>query len=175
MSQTRRARWVAPLLVAGYFAVAGPAVAYLWSLWRLPEGIAYGGTYYPSAPGSSEFAVTGHYVLVALAAGLLGGVLTVWLGRDRPMLLLTIAAAGSILAGWGSAMLGRTLGPGDPDALARTAADGTRISSDLSLASWVCILALPAGVLLVTTLAFVLMELRGPMRVRPREVGTVRP
>jgi hypothetical protein len=161
LSRTRRVSRVPigqVLAVVALLAAIGAAAGWVWfRLWDAPPGVVADHAWYPDPymPGQrADFDGVALYVLVALAAGVLGGALcALFLARSE---LVTLAAVtvGSALAGWLMALVGTALGPADPEPLARTATDGTRLSGDLALTGFSPYLALPAGALVALLLVF---------------------
>lgn len=146
------------LAAVALLAVLGLAGGWVWSwIWDAPPGVVADHTWYPDPymPGQrAEFDAVAIYVLVALVAGVLGGALCAFL-LDRAEVVTVIAvAAGSCLAAWLMATVGEALGPADPDVLARTADDGTRLPGDLVLTGLSPYAALPVGALLALVVVF---------------------
>jgi hypothetical protein len=77
---------------------------------------------------------------------------------------------GSVLGAWLMLVVGTALGPPDPEALARTAADGTRLPMQLSVSGHSPLVALPVGALLGLMLVFFSLARRGA--AGPAESGT---
>ena len=147
-------------IVLAAFAATGALAGVVWEwLWTPPIGVVVDEKWLLDLDGlRAEFSGTGIYVLVASAAGLVTGtVCGVYLDRSE---LVTLAAvlAGAAVAGWVMAQVGPALGPPDPRELARGAADGTRLPSQLGIAGWSPYVAFPTGATL--GLAVVLLGLR---------------
>jgi hypothetical protein len=140
------------------FAAIGAAAGWVWfRLWDSPPGVVSDHAWYPDPylPGErAEFDAIALYVLVALVAGLAGGVLCALL-LDRAEVVTVVAVAlGSCLAAWLMALVGAHLGPADPAVLARTAADGTELPGDLALTGFSPYVALPVGAMFALVVVF---------------------
>ena len=83
-----------------------------------------------------EFSGTGWYVVVGTVAGLVAGMAIALLARRVPLLTLAAVLVGSALAAWLMVLVGTALGPPDPEVLARTAADGTKLPMQLSVSGY---------------------------------------
>lgn len=147
-----RSRAIRPAIVqAGIVlvvcAVAGALAGVVWEwVWTPPVGVVIHHQWLLGLSGlRAEFSATGLYVVVASVAGLLVGALC-GLFLDRAE-LVTLAAVlvGAVLAGWVMVQVGQALGPPDPRRLAETAAERTRLPSDLRLAGKSPYVAFPAG------------------------------
>jgi hypothetical protein len=124
------------LLVLLGAAVWGALLGCVWeALWVPPAGAAYEGTWY-LAPGglAQDVGATGWFVVVGLVGGLVFGLVSAVLSRDREVLTLVAVAVGSVLAGWVMFHVGHALGPADPQVLAASAGDYEAIPADLRLA-----------------------------------------
>ena len=156
--------------------VLGAVAGALWAvLWTPPEGVAYGGRFYPLGDASRQgFSVPLHYLLLTVGAGLLGGIGAGAFARRAPMLpvlVLTAAAfAAAVLAAW----VGYTLGPPDADRVAKAAEDLTAVRMDLSLPSPVLLLALPVGALAGHLVTWLSPVSRASSGVEPAPVGRLR-
>ncbi|WP_139175469.1 hypothetical protein [Nocardioides lianchengensis] len=137
--------------VVALFAALGLGAGWLWfRIWDAPPGVVSDHTWYPDPymPGqAAEFDAVAIYVLVALAAGVLGGVVCAFLLARAEVVTVAAVAVGSALAAWLMALVGSALGPADPDVLAKTAEDGTKLSGDLVLTGVSPYVALPLGAL----------------------------
>jgi hypothetical protein len=101
-----------------------------------------------------QFSGTGWFVVVATAAGLLGGGgVALFLDR-RPLVTLASLAVGTVLGTALMLWVGEALGPADPAVAAATAADGTRLRDQLEVAGHSPWIAMPAGALLALLLVF---------------------
>jgi hypothetical protein len=167
-----RSAWVvAPvqaLVVLAVFTGVGAFAGWLWyRLWDVPHGVVSGGQWYTDEAGlRDDFDGTGWYVALALVAGLLLGVLSAWLLRRSELVTLLAVTAGSVLAAWVMLRVGHHLSPPDPDRLARTADDGTKLAGALRLHSWVPKGAFPFGALIGLALVYGLSATRTPAEVR---------
>jgi hypothetical protein len=154
----RRSPLLQPLLILVLFAVVGVAAGWVWfQLWDAPAGVVADHTWYPTPymPGQrAEFDGVALYVLVGAVAGALAGTVSALLLDRREVATVAAVTVGSALAGWLMALVGTALGPSDPDALARTAADGTKLSGDLVLTGLSPYVAVPAGALLAVLVVF---------------------
>ena len=134
-------------LVVAVFAVAGALAGVVWEWWWTPSvGVVIDHEWLLGLSGlRSEFSATGLYVVVASVAGLVVGALCA-LFLDRAELVTLVALlVGAVLAGWVMVQVGQALGPPDPRRLAETAADRTRLPSDLRIAGKSPYVAFPAG------------------------------
>ncbi|KQW53317.1 hypothetical protein ASC77_03240 [Nocardioides sp. Root1257] len=150
------------LVVAG-FAVVGVLAGVVWQwLWTPTMGVAYSHTWTAAdAIGlQQEFSGTGWYVAVGVVAGLVAGVATALLAVRVPLLTLAAVVVGSVLAAWLMLVVGTALGPADQDAVAATAADGTKIPMALAVTGRSPWIALPSGALIGVVLVFVGIPLR---------------
>lgn len=131
---TRAVAWGAGLLAA--FAVVGAAAGLLWrSRLHVPHGVVVGHQWYPNPWDAGErsfFAATGWYVVIALVAGVLLGLLAAWFARAPELVTLVAVLAGSLLAAWLMLVVGLHGAPPDPQIAAAHAADGTRLSGTIS-------------------------------------------
>lgn len=140
-------------------AVAGVLAGVVWEwLWTPPVGVVVHHEWLLGLSGlRSEFSATGLYVVVASVAGLVvGAVCGLFLDRAELVTLVAVVV-GAALAGWVMVQVGQVLGPPDPRQLAETAADRTRLPSDLRIAGNSPYVAFPAGATL--GLAVVLLGL----------------
>lgn len=162
-----RERWVPSLVQAAIvvvvLAAAGALGGWLWHhLYDVPQGVAIRRQWIglDETDYRDLFGGTALYALIAGVGGLvLGVLLAVLLDRDE---LLTLAAlvVGALLAAWIMTMLGEHLGNPDPDVVARTAKDGTKIPGDLTLGSPAVGLLWPAAASLGAMLVFFFLPRR---------------
>jgi hypothetical protein len=137
-----RPRWQAALVqglaVLGVFAVVGALGGWLWyRLWDVPHGVVSGHQWYTSESGlRADFAGTGWYVAISVLAGLLLGGLAAWFLDRSELVTLAAVVGGSVLAAYLMLRVGYHLSPPDPDVLARTAPDGTKLDGALRVNSW---------------------------------------
>jgi hypothetical protein len=157
----RRPAWLVPALAQAVivllvFAGAGALAGAVWEwLWTPPVGVVIDGRWLVGLAGlRSEFSATGLYVLVASAAGLVTGALCGLLLDRAELVTLAAGLAGAALAGWVMVQVGHTLGPADPRELAQTAADRTRLPSDLRITGASPYIAFPAGATLGLAVLF---------------------
>lgn len=117
------------------FAAVGAGCGWLWfELWDQPVGTVAGGEWFADEEGlRTVFDGVAWYVVLAAGGGLLAGGLATLLGRRSPPVTLVGVVVGSFLAAWLMLRVGLHLSPADPDALARSAADGTELRGRLSL------------------------------------------
>lgn len=137
-----------PWLVMAGLAVAGAACGVLWeALWEPPVGTVVDGSFHLDGAGlRADFSATAGYVLVAVIAGLVLGVVVALLPSRDEVLTLLAVTAGSLLAGWLMMVVGHALGPPDPSSIASDLPDRSRLPSDLEApgSAWV---AFPVGAL----------------------------
>jgi hypothetical protein len=106
------------LAVLGTFLVLGVACGVLW--WLLVDPAEYtrtlnGGGQMGEVDLSKRFNADGWYSVIAIVAGFLAGLgLTWWRSRDF-RLTTVLLLPGAALAAAVMALVGRALGPGDPD------------------------------------------------------------
>lgn len=150
--------WVDAVLVLAAFAIAGVAAAFVWEwVWSAPYGLVYDHQWMAEdeAALQGQFSGTGWYVVVASATGLLvGGLVALFLDR-APLVTLAAVVLGSVLATVLMIRIGAALGPVDPQELARTAVDGTRLPGSLTVSEWSPWIAFPAGALVAVALVFI--------------------
>lgn len=131
---TRPIVWAVGLL--GVFAVVGAAAGWLWrSRLHIPHGVVVSHRWYPNAWDTGErsfFAATGWYVVIALVAGLVLGLLAAWLSRAPELLTLAAVLVGALVAAWLMLVVGLHGAPPDPQIAAARAADGTHLSGTIS-------------------------------------------
>lgn len=146
-------RDIVPVVLAS--ALAGVVGGVLWRwLWTPLRGTVLDGTWYP-ATNASEFSATGIFVLLGLGLGVLLGAVSALLTDRRELLALGLVLVGSVLAAATMIAVGRLGMPADPNDLARTAADGTRLPGTLRITGWTPVVAWPAGALLGLFVVFV--------------------
>ncbi|WP_439936306.1 hypothetical protein ACS3YM_10060 [Nocardia sp. N13] len=123
---------VAVVLTA--FLVAGAGAGVLWErLWDAPDGLTYQGQWYlePAGPDYS-FSGIALFVVIAFPLGLVLAVLA-GLRRDHEMATVAAVLVGACLAGVLMYVVGSSLGPNDPQALAAGKPDYTPLSGGLGL------------------------------------------
>lgn len=160
--------WLQPIAVQAVavlllFAAVGAAAGWLWfRVWTPPTGIVFEQQWYTDEAGlRATFSGTALYVVIAAAAGLVLGALCGLLLDRSELVTLAAVVAGSALAGYVMMLVGVQLSPPDPDVLARTAADDTRLAGELSLGGWSPYLAFPFGALVGLAVSFVGFVKRG--------------
>lgn len=156
-----RPTWVAPALTQAaivllVFLGAGALAGAVWEwLWTPPVGVVIDGEWLMGLSAlRSEFSATGLYVVVASVAGLVTGALCGLLLDRTELVTLAAGLAGAALAGWVMVQVGHALGPADPRELARTAADRTRLPSELRITGASPYIAFPAGATLGLAVLF---------------------
>lgn len=155
-------------LVVAVLAVLGVVGAFVWHwIWTPVHGVVVSHQWTPTdALGlQQEFSATGWYVVVALVAGLVGGLAAGLIGWRAPVLTLVAVVVGSVLATWLMLTLGGALGPTDPDTLAKTAADGTKLPSALQVSGHSPWAAFPSGALVGMLVVFIGLSSRSPEQV----------
>lgn len=152
---TRRRSW--PTGVAGdvlvvllVFAVLGVLCGVLW--WVLVDPAQF--TKRPSGGTMGEielgkrFDTDGWYTVLAVVPGFLAGLLLTW-WRDRDFRLTTVLLVpGAAVAAVLMAVVGRLLGPGDPDIALEAAKLGARVPVELAVTADAVYLTWPIAVLL---------------------------
>lgn len=146
-----------PVLVLVAFVVAGAAAGVVWErLWTPPTGLVVDNTWYLDAEGvQDDFSGTGLYVVVALTAGALLGLVAGLTTRGHELATLAVVALGSMMAAWVMLLTGTSLGPPDPRPLADGRADYTEVPADLRVVGTVPYIALPAGGLTMLAVCFI--------------------
>jgi hypothetical protein len=140
------------------FALGGALAGWIWERWvTLPQGVVFEGRWRLGYRiegdyfvGDNDlfqraFGVIGTFVVLGLLIGLVIGVLAPLVCRRSELVTLTVVAAGSVLAAVVCYRVGLALGPPDPAGVARTAADGTIVAGNLSLAQRSPFIAWPVG------------------------------
>lgn len=158
-----RGRWsfllpyaVQAVAIVAIFAVAGALAGAVWEwVWTPPVGVAVHHQWLQDENGlRGDFSATGTYVLVAVAAGLLTGVVVALLLDRSELVTLVAVVAGALLAGWVMHHVGSALGPADPRHLAASAKDETRLPGRLDVSGMSALRAFPAGALLGLMVVF---------------------
>ena len=144
------------VVVAG-FVVTGVVAGIVWEWWWTPPtGVTVDGEWYLDPEGvQDDFSGTGVYVVVALVAGLLLGIVSALTARSHELATLVAVAVGSAAAAGIMALTGAALGPPDPRPLAQGREDRTEIASDLGVVGATPYAALPAGALTGLAVLFV--------------------
>jgi len=148
-------RHVAIVLVT--FVAVGALAGVVWEwLWTAPVGVAVRHEWVPEsfATYRGEFSGTAWYVLIATVAGLVTAV-ALALALDRSEVLTLVAVlVGSALAGWVMLLVGEALGPLDPQTVAATADNLTRIPDQLTVSGKSPFVAFPTGALVGLMVVF---------------------
>ncbi len=137
------------LVVLGGLLLLGVVCGVLW--WLLVDPAAYTKTRRGGVMSENElsrrFSADGMYVVIAVVAGLVAGiVLTWWRSRD-PLLTSCLLVVGSGLAAGAMWLVGHQLGPGDTAAALRAAKLGAHVPERLDVHVWTAYLAWPVAVL----------------------------
>ncbi len=149
MSNSVGRRVLAPLVAVATLVAAGAIGGLLWEwLWTAPSGTAVQGSWFLDDKGlPDDFAATGLYVLLSVGLSVPVGLVFGVLAGRREVVVLAALLAGSLLAAWVMLRVGHLLGPPDPAALAKDAADYTKIPGDLHVTGRSAYLGWPAGAL----------------------------
>jgi hypothetical protein len=163
-----RAAYLQALVVVGVFAVVGAALGGLWYwLWESPTGVVQQKQWYTDEHGlRDQFQGVALYVVLAVAAGLVLAVVFTWVLDRHELLTLLAVTVGALVCGLVIYLVGTTLGPADPQELARTAKDGARLPGALALGGWTPLAACPFAALLASAAVYFLTTRRSPEEVR---------
>ncbi len=137
-------------------AGAGVLSGVVWQWWWTPApGVVVDHQWLQDEVGlRADFSGTGTYVAVAVIAGLvMAAGLAVIFDRTELVTLVTVLL-GSVLAAWVMYRVGLALAPADPDVLATTAADGTRLPGPLIVSGQSPFLAFPTGAVIGLMVVF---------------------
>lgn len=147
------------LAVLGAYAAVGLGAGWVWhELWQPAQGVVSQQEWYTDGDGlRQEFSGTGLYVLVAAASGLVLGAVFAFAGSAQPVATVLLCLVGSMLAAWLMLSLGEWLGPTDPQMLAKTAEDGTRLRSALRVSGLPPLLSFPLGSLVALAAVYTLV------------------
>jgi ribose/xylose/arabinose/galactoside ABC-type transport system permease subunit len=150
------------LAVVAVLVVAGLLAAVVWfQLWSPATGTVRDGRWFTDEDGlRGAFSGTGLFVLVAALTGFLVGAMTAFLFDRAELLTLVATLVGAALGGWLMLRLGLSWSPADPVELARTAADGTKLDSELTVDLPYAWLTLPCGALIGTAVVFLVTTKR---------------
>ncbi|HET6940420.1 MAG TPA: hypothetical protein VFI19_17510 [Nocardioides sp.] len=176
---TPRPPWVSAslraLVIVVVFGVVGVGCGWLWyHLWDAPSGVVSGHQWFTNEAGlRADFDGVAWYVTIALAAGLVLGILAALLSDRSELVTLAAVVLGSVLAGYLMLRVGTHLSPGDPHELAKTAADGDKLKGALHVDPWPPRAAFPFGALLGLALVYLLSSGRSP--TEPRTDPTAQP
>jgi len=147
------------------FAVAGVACGFLWeAAWSPEPGEVLKHVWYPFSwdrAMPTDFAGTGWYVVISMIAGVILGGLLSWLQDRAELVTLAAVVVGALLAAYLMRVVGLHRGPGDPQRIAKTAADGTKLPSELRLASWWLLATMPGAALAALSVVFLTVTKRG--------------
>ena len=103
-------------------------------MWHQPTGTVFSNDWFADEQGlRNVFDGTAWYVVLAAGGGLLAGAVATVFARRSPLVTLGAVLAGSALAAWLMLRVGLQLSPQDPEVLARTADDGTKLPGRMSL------------------------------------------
>jgi hypothetical protein len=167
-----RPAWFAAVLqgavVVAVFAVVSALCGLLWyRLWDVPHGVVSGHEWFTSETGlRADFAGTGLYVAIAALAGVVLGALAAWLCDRSELVTLAAVLLGSVLAAYVMLRVGYHLSPPDPDHLALTAKDGTKLDGAMRVNSWPPRGAFPFGALVGLALVYGSTVGRAPTEIR---------
>lgn len=155
------------------FALAGVVAGFVWErLWTPATGVVVDHRWRPgdALALQQQFSGTGWYVVVGIVVGLLLGIVVSLLADRVPVLTLASVAVGSALAAWLMLRVGVALGPPDPQTIAATADDGTRLPAQLEVSGWSPFIAFPVGALLGLVIVLIGLGPRHPGHPQPREL-----
>lgn len=168
---------VVAVLVA--YAVVGLLAGFVWeTVWNPPaqtvqQHLLYYDDYESLRRG---FSGTGLYVVVAVAASALVALVVGLVSRGRELPMLLVVILGAALAAFVMWKVGTTRGPADPTALAKTAADGTKVSGNLTVSGHTPYVAWPITSLFVMALVFLAWSGgKRPRQVAPEVSSTSHP
>lgn len=159
------------VVVLGTFLGLGLLGGLLW--WLLVDPAEYtlapGGGAMGELELSQRFNADGWYSVLAVVLGFPSGLLLTW-WRSRDYRLTTaLLVVGAALAASVTALTGRLLGPGDPDAALQGAERGARVPVELVVTAEVAYLLWPMAVLAGALM--VLWSSPGPPRVPEQAAG----
>ncbi|WGL53873.1 hypothetical protein P5P86_08590 [Nocardioides sp. BP30] len=150
------------------FAVIGVICGFIWAAaWSPAQGAVVKHVWYPLSWDRAQptyFAGTGWYVVIGMIAGAIVGALAAWLCDRAELVTLAAVVLGGLLAAYLMRVVGLHRGPGDPQRLAKTAADGTKLPSQLTLTNWWMLAAMPGGALASLSVVFLTVTKRTPVR-----------
>jgi MFS family permease len=123
------------LAVLALFAAVGAGAGWLWfQVWHQPTGTVVAHDWFTDEAGlRNVFDGTAWYVVLAAAGALLAGALATVFARRSPLVTMAAVLLGSALAAWLMLRVGLALSPPDPEVLAKTADEGTKLPGRLSL------------------------------------------
>ncbi len=159
------------LLVLVMFVLGGAGLGVLWAqvVWTPAMGRVSDGAWLPfdERALSMETGGTSTYVVVAALGGLALGVLAALLSTRVELVVLAALLVGSAAAAYVMWRVGTGVGPMDPAVLARTAADGTELPSDLAVAGASPFLSLPVCALVGLAAVYFIAPEAGRAQHRP--------
>jgi len=160
---------VQALVVVAVFGAAGAGCGWLWyHLWDAPSGVVADHQWFTSEAGlRDDFQGVAWYVAIAVPAGLVLGILTAWLLDRSELVSLVAVVAGSLLAAYVMYRVGTHLSPGDPNELAKTAKDGTKLKGALSVDSWPPRASFTFGALIGLACVYLVSARRTPDEPQP--------
>jgi hypothetical protein len=142
------------LIVAAWFVGAGLVGAWVWvQVVKPPEVTRTGGSAtVPSEELVKQVGIDSWFAVIAVAGGLLSGVLLMWWRRRDPLLSVVLVTLGAGLASWLMIHVGKALGPDNEIAALRKLSDGSHVSEQLRLhapgVAWVWPIAAAFGALI---------------------------
>ncbi|MCA1982505.1 hypothetical protein [Nocardioides nematodiphilus] len=152
-------------VIVAIFAIAGVLCGLLWeALWTPAQGGVIKHVWYPVswyAWQDTFFAASAWYIVVGAVAGLLLGALAAWRFDRAEMVSLAAVVVGGLVAALLMRLVGMHRGPGDPQAAAKTAADGVTLPSEFTAPSWWLLLVFPGSALASLGLYFMTVAKRG--------------
>lgn len=155
--------WAGAIVVV--LVAAGVVGGLVWrALVDVPAGIVVNHHWYPDPwdlGQRASFAATGWYVVVAIVAGLVIGLLAAWFSRAPEIVTLVAVVVGSLLAAWLILVVGLHGAPPDPQGAAAHAADGTRLSGTISRPGAAAFITLPLAAIVPLAVVFLLVAERG--------------
>ena len=156
------------LAVVAVFAGVGALGGVFWFwLWDVPQGVVSEHQWFTSETGlRADFSGVGWYVVIAVLTGFVLGALAAGLGDRAELVTLVAVAGGSVLAAYLMVRVGYHRSPPDPQVLALTAKDGTKLGGALRVDSWPPRAAFPFGALLGLTIVYASTLGRSPTEVR---------
>ena len=152
--------------IVAVFAVVSVGCGLLWrSRLDIPSGVVAQGRWFPDPWDGGErasFDATGWYVVIAIAAGVVLGLLAAWLSRAPELVTLAAVVVGSLVAAWLMRTVGLHGAPPDPQVAAAHAADGTRMSGTIARPGTAALVAWPLATVVALALFFLLLGERDP-------------
>lgn len=165
---SRSRGWRGPVLeaivVIVAFAVVGAACGLIWeALWNPAPGEVVKHVWYPISwdrAQPDQFAAVGLFVIVGVVAGAVLGALAAWRLDRAELVTLAAVVVGGALAAYLMREVGLHRSPPDPQHLAKTAADGTKLPSSLPAPGWGLLAAFPGGGLAGLAIVFLTVTKR---------------